>query len=57
MEGDETNPKAGSPTSFEQCGICGSAAILDLWLDIHLCPCCGARLTEFGWQAFRIPSK
>jgi hypothetical protein len=35
---------------LQGCGICGSAAIFDNWLDINLCPKCGAREVVGGWQ-------
>jgi RNA polymerase subunit RPABC4/transcription elongation factor Spt4 len=36
-----------------KCGICGAQAIFDNWLDINICPVCGAHETTLGWQRSR----
>jgi hypothetical protein len=41
---------AAGTGSMEGCGSCGSAAVFDNWLDINLCPKCGAHETATGWQ-------
>jgi rubredoxin len=33
-----------------RCGICGSSAVFDNFVDINLCPVCGARETSVGWE-------
>jgi len=34
-----------------RCGICGALAAFDRWLDINICPVCGAHETSSGWQS------
>lgn len=32
------------------CPFCGSKAVFDDWLDLNICPDCGARETTVGWS-------
>lgn len=39
------------------CGVCESRAIFDRWMDINLCPACGAHETMKGWQKRDVKAK
>jgi hypothetical protein len=54
MNHRDGDPKSAPPSAAAGastgCGICGAPAVFDNWLDINLCPTCGARETTKGWQ-------
>ncbi len=45
-----TSLPASGTSASTGCGICGFPPVFDNWLDINLCPRCGAHETAKGWQ-------